>query len=138
MNLNYYMPSQESFLLLDDKQVKIQGFDSIRFDCKGLKVFYKLFVDTSPDCQELLDAGGIFNDVINLRPLDMHLSVRLMIGSHRINSVVTRLLYYNVKHAYLLELTSEIDKKHIENYLFVPKNKRTKDANRFELMDIDE
>ena len=140
MDISYYIPKKDSELEFNGTIVRIGGFNKIEFQFEIMSLNYIFWIDPTLDASGLLREGGVYGDVVNLRPLDLNCYASLKFDNKDINILLKSLNYNSRKHAYMLSGVSPMDKEKIKGFEYLSEEKRRKMApvNRYHLLDIDE
>jgi len=138
VNLNYYIPKSGIMSLeMGSHTIPIRGLSSFDIDIDRLTATYYVLIDPKSDARPLLRAGGIDDDVINMRPLDIEAFGVFLFDNRGFNCNIGKLSYIHTKHVYRVDLKVLIDKNNIKDYIYTKEEDQGKDVDRFDLMDLE-
>jgi len=134
MNLDIYIPFREASITNNFNTVPILGIREFKIEIDRLQASYSVWVGTS-NVDFIISQNT--PDWIKLTPENIDVNATLVIDDYSIPCNINKYSYCSIKHAYILDLTFNLDKKNIKAYIY-EKDRDKKEYTRFDLLDFEE
>jgi hypothetical protein len=137
MNLNKYIPFREAYISFQGKEISVLGIHEFNIQIDRLQAYYGIWTSCH-EAQSIVDIDSSVKGCINMTPSsNLQLPAIFNIDGFSIPCIIEKYNYDHLKHAYLIDLSFEVDRNNVTTYIY-DKNENTEVvSSRFDILDIE-